>query len=81
MRGITEVDFLPLATTVVEFRMRCEATVATKSQMVRWLCEVLVVSDLVGSVESLAGRTISSLCAQKLIVKIDTGKYRLTVLP
>ncbi|WP_312373481.1 NERD domain-containing protein/DEAD/DEAH box helicase [Stutzerimonas nitrititolerans] len=81
VRGITEVDFLPLATTIVEFRMRCEATVATKSQVVRWLCEVLVVSDLVGSVESLAGRTISSLCAQKLIVKIDTGKYRLTVLP
>ena len=81
VRGITEVDFLTLATTVVEFRMRCEASVATKSQVVRWLREVLVVSDLVGSVESLAGRTISSLCAQKLIVKIDTGKYRLTDLP
>lgn len=81
VRGITEVDFLALATTIVEFRMRREAAVATKSQMVRWLCEVLVVDDLVGSLESLVGRTISSLCAQKLIVKIDTGKYRLTDLP
>ena len=75
--GITEVHVLPLATMIVEFRMRCEATVATKSQVVQWLREVLVASDLDDSVESLAGRTISSLCAQKLIVKIETGKYRL----
>ncbi|SVK36129.1 Uncharacterised protein [Acinetobacter baumannii] len=53
--------------------MHCEASVTTKSQVVRWLREVLVVSDLVSAVESLVGRTISSLCAQKLIVKIDTG--------
>lgn len=53
--------------------MHCEASVATKSQVVRWLREVLVVSDLVSAVESLVGRTINSLCAQKLIVKIDTG--------
>ncbi|MFS2123644.1 AAA family ATPase [Pseudomonas sp. Pseusp97] len=78
VRGIAEVDVLSLATTIVEFRMRCDAAVATKSQVVQWLREVLVASDLDGSVESLAGRTISSLCAQKLMVKIETGKYRLT---
>jgi hypothetical protein len=76
--GNTEVPVLFLATTIVEFRMRCEATVATKSQVVQWLRGVLVARDLDDSVESLAGRTISSLCAQKLMVKIEAGKYRLT---
>lgn len=58
--------------------MRNEATVATKSQVVQWLREGLVPSDLDDSVESLAGRTIGSLCGQKLMVKIEAGKYRLT---
>lgn len=66
-----------LATTIVEFRMRQGATVATKSQMEQWLREVLVASDLDDSVESLVGRTISSLCAQKLLLKIGIGQYRL----
>lgn len=77
-RGIAEVPALVLATTIVEFRMRCGAPVATKSQMGQWLQEVLVASDLDDSIEGLAGRTISSLCAQKLLVKIGTGRYRLT---
>ncbi|WP_024617740.1 AAA family ATPase [Pseudomonas kilonensis] len=76
--GITELPALFLATTIVEFRMRREAGVATKSQVVQWLREVLVVSDLNDTVESLAGRTISSLCAQKLMVKIEAGKYRIS---
>lgn len=76
--GITEVPVLFLATTIVEFRMRSEATVATKSQVVQWLREVLVASDLDDSIESLAGRTIGSLCAQKLMVKIEVGIYRLS---
>jgi hypothetical protein len=76
--GITELPALFLATTIVEFRMRREAGVATKSQVVQWLREVLVASDLNDTVESLAGRTISSLCAQKLMVKIEAGKYRMS---
>jgi len=75
---MTEVPVLFLATTIVEFRMRRGAIVATKSQMEQWLREVLVASDLNDSIEGLTGRTISSLCAQKLLVKIDTGRYRLT---
>lgn len=78
VREIIEVPALTLATTIVEFRMRCGAKVATKSQMGQWLREVLVASDLDDSIEGLAGRTISSLCAQKLLVKIGTGRYRLT---
>jgi hypothetical protein len=58
--------------------MRKEATVATKSQVVQGLREGLVASDLDDSIESLAGRTIGSLCGQKLLVKIEAGKYRLT---
>lgn len=77
---MNEVPVLDLATTVVEFRMRCGTTVATKSQMEQWLREVLVASDLDDSFESLTGRTISSLCGQKLLLKIDTGRYRLTDL-
>lgn len=75
--GMTEVPGLYLATTIVEFRMRSGATVATKSQMEQWLREVLVASELDDSIEGLAGRTISSLCGQKLLVKIATGRYRL----
>ncbi|HZW26506.1 MAG TPA: NERD domain-containing protein/DEAD/DEAH box helicase [Gallionella sp.] len=78
VRGITKVPVLDLATTIVEFRMRREAIVATKSQIEQWLREVLVANELDDSIEALAGRTISSLCAQKILVKIDTGRYRLT---
>lgn len=78
--GMTEVPVLFLATTIVEFRMRRGATVATKFQVEQWLREVLVASDLNDSIEVLTGRTIGSLCAQKLLVKIDTGRYRLTDL-
>lgn len=78
VRGMTEVPVLFLATTIVEFRMRREATVATKSQVEQWLRKMLVASELDDSIEGLAGRTIGSLCAQKLLVKIDTGRYRLT---
>jgi hypothetical protein len=77
VRGLTEVPVLFLATTIVEFRMRRDATVVTKFQVEQWLREVLVASELDYSVEVLAGRTINSLCAQKLLVKIDTGRYRL----
>lgn len=78
VHGITEVPVLDLATTIVEFRMRHEAIVATKSQIEQWLREVLVASDLDDSIVPLIGRTIGSLCAQKILVKIDTGRYRLT---
>lgn len=78
VRGMTEVPVLDLATTIVEFRMRREATVATKTQVEQWLREVLVASELDAPIAALAGRTISSLCAQKILVKIDTGRYRLT---
>lgn len=78
VRGMTEVPVLDLATTIVEFRMRREATVATKTQVEQWLREVLVASELDAPITALAGRTISSLCAQKILVKIDTGRYRLT---
>lgn len=78
VRGITEVPVLDLATSIVEFRMRHEAIVATKSQIEQWLREVLVASDLDDSIVPLVGRTIGSLCAQKILVKIDTGRYRLT---
>lgn len=78
VRGMTEIPVLDLATTIVEFRMRREAIVATKSQIEQWLREVLVASELDDSTVSLAGRTISSLCAQKILVKINTGRYRLT---
>jgi len=77
VRGMTEVPVLALATTIVEFRMRREAIVATKSQIEQWLREVLVASELDDSIVALAGRTIGSLCAQKILVKIDTGRYRL----
>lgn len=77
VRGMIEVPVLALATTIVEFRMRREATVATKSQVEQWLREVLVASELDTPTAALAGRTISSLCAQKILVKIDTGRYRL----
>jgi hypothetical protein len=78
VRGVTEVPVLFLATTIVEFRMRSMGTVATKSQMEQWLREVLVASELDDSIEGLAGRTIGSLCGQKLLVRIGTGRYRLT---
>lgn len=78
--GITEVPVLFLSTTIVEFRMRSGATVATKSQVVQWLRDVLIASDVDGPIESLAGRTISSLCAQRIMVKIEAGTYRLSDL-
>lgn len=78
VRGMTKVPVLDLTTTIVEFRMRREAMIATKSQIEQWLREVLVATDLDDSIESLAGRTISSLCAQKILAKIDTGRYQLT---
>lgn len=78
VHGITEVPVLDLATSIIEFRMRHEAIVATKSQIEQWLREVLVASDLDDSIVPLVGRTIGSLCAQKILVKIDTGRYRLT---
>jgi len=74
---VTAMDVLVLATTIVEFRMRSGATDATKSQIEQWLRDVLVVSELDDSIESLAGRTIGSLCGQKLLVRIATGRYRL----
>jgi hypothetical protein len=80
VRGITEVPSLFLATTVVEFRMRREATIVTKSQVMQWLQDVLETGDLDGSMENLTGRTIGSLCAQKIMVKIDAGTYRLSDL-
>ncbi|QYY84662.1 NERD domain-containing protein/DEAD/DEAH box helicase [Pseudomonas germanica] len=76
--GIIEFPVLFLATTIVEFRMRNEAAVATKSQVVHWLQEVLVARELNVSIEILARSTINSLCAQKLMVKIETGTYRLS---
>lgn len=76
VRGVAEVPVLFLATTIVEFRMRRGATVATKAQMEQWLQEVLAINDLDDSYGGLTGRAISSLCAQKLLVKIDTGRYR-----
>jgi hypothetical protein len=75
--GKTEVPALDLATTIVEFRMRCGSPAATKSQIVQWLRDVLVLSELDDSVEGLAGRTISSLCAKRLLERIDIGRYRL----
>ncbi|BEU97039.1 AAA family ATPase [Acidovorax sp. DW039] len=78
VRGITEMPALFLATTIVEFRMRTETGVANKAQINQWLREVLVSSELDDPIEDLVGRTISSLCAQKLLVKIDTGRYRLS---
>lgn len=77
IRGITEVPVLFLATTIVEFQMRRGATVATKSQMEQWLREMLEASELDDSIERLTGRTISSLCGQKLLVKIATGRYQI----
>jgi hypothetical protein len=74
---MTEVPALDLATTIVEFRMYCGSPVATKSQIVQWLREVFVLSELDDSVEGLAGRTIGSLCAKRQLEKIDTGRYRL----
>jgi len=78
--GITGLPVLYLATTIIEFRMRLEARVTTKSQIEQWLREVLVGSELDDSIEALTGRTISSLCAQKILEKIATGRYRLTDL-
>lgn len=77
VRGMTKIPVLDLATTIVEFRMRRSAVVATKSQIEQWLEEVLVASELDDSIEGLAGRTIGSLCAQKILMKFDTGQYRL----
>jgi len=79
VREVTEVPVLFLATTIVEFRMRRGAMAAvTKPQVEQWLREGLIASELDDPIERLAGRTIGSLCAQKLLVKIDTGRYRLT---
>ncbi|MEK8052133.1 AAA family ATPase [Ideonella sp. DXS22W] len=77
VRGIDEVPALFLATTIVEFRMRNEAPVAQKTQMEQWLRDVLVVEELDDSIEGLTGRTVGSLCAQKLLKKIGIGRYRL----
>lgn len=77
VRGVSEVPVLDLATTIVEFRMRRETGEAAKSEIVNWLREVLVASELDDSIEGLAGRTISSLCGQKRLVKIATGRYQL----
>ena len=77
IRGMTEIPVLDLATTIVEFQMRRGAVVATKSQIEQWLREVLVASELDDSIKGLAGRTISSLCAKKILVKFGTGQYRL----
>ncbi|WP_432718869.1 hypothetical protein QQL38_23790 [Pseudomonas syringae] len=60
--------------------MRREATIVTKSQVMQWLQEVLETGDLDGSMENLTGRTIGSLCVQKIMVKIDAGTYRLSDL-
>jgi len=76
VRGMTEVPVLDLATTIVEFRMRREATVATKTQVEQWLREVLVASELDAPIAALAGRTISSLCAQN-----DPGEDRHRPIP
>jgi hypothetical protein len=78
--GVGDATKLPvviLATTIVEFRMRHGATVATKPQMRQWLQDVLVLSELDDSVESLLGRTISSLCGQKILGKLAPARYRL----
>lgn len=77
VRGVTEFPILALATTIVEFRMRREAITATKHQIEQWLREILVASELDGSYEAVSGRTISSLCGQKILIKISTGQYRL----
>lgn len=77
VNGVTEMPVLVLATTIVEYRMRRGATVATKPQIEQWLREVLVDSELDDTIEGLTGRTISSLCGQKLLEKIATGRYRL----
>ncbi len=77
VRGVTEFPILALATTIVEFRMRREAITATKHQIEQWLREILVASELDGSYEAVSGRTISSLCGQKILIKINTGQYRL----
>ncbi|MHC9242897.1 AAA family ATPase [Pseudomonas aeruginosa] len=79
--NVSGVDYVPalyLAATIIEFRMRSAAVVATKAQVVQWLRDVLVAGDLDDTIEGLAGRTISSLCAKKILVKINTGRYRLT---
>ncbi|MFM9866429.1 nuclease-related domain-containing DEAD/DEAH box helicase [Achromobacter xylosoxidans] len=78
--GQTEMPDLFLATTIVEFRMRQGSPIATRSQIEYWLREMLVASDLDDSIERLAGRTIGSLCAQDLLLRIGTGRYRLTDL-
>jgi len=75
--GEDEFPLLILATTIVEFRMRRKATVAIKSQIEEWLREVLVSSDLNKSIKDIAGRAISSLCAQKILRKIGHGRYSL----
>lgn len=80
VHGQTEMPALFLATTIVEFRMRKGAIVATKSQIEQWLRELLVAGDLDDSIEGLTSRTISSLCGQKLLLKIAPGQYRLTGL-
>ncbi len=60
--------------------MRNEATVASQSEVVQWLRDGLVTSDLDDSIESLAGRAIGSLCGQKLMVKIEAGSTGLPTL-
>lgn len=77
VRRISEMPALSLATTIIEFRMLREAPVVTKSQIQKWLGDVLSAAELDQSIECLAGRAISSLCARKLILKSGTGRYRL----
>ncbi|WP_218187512.1 hypothetical protein, partial [Pseudomonas sp. SHC52] len=76
--AVDEFPDLFIATSVIEYRMRCNASTATKDEVVQWLREIFVLSDLGCSYEVLAGRAIGSLCAKKLMSKIDTGKYRLS---
>ncbi|GAA5163118.1 hypothetical protein GCM10025770_14790 [Viridibacterium curvum] len=73
MRRTTGIPILDLATTIVEFLMRREAIVVTKFQIVQRLREALVASELDDATAALVGRTISSLFAQKILTKIDTG--------
>ncbi|MBK3434400.1 AAA family ATPase [Pseudomonas sp. PA-3-10C] len=78
LHAIDELPDLFIATAVIEYRMRRNASVATKVEVVQWLSEIFVLSELECSYEALAGRAIGSLCAKKLMSKVDTGRYRLT---
>lgn len=77
VHGAGKIDALFLANTIIEFWMLRKARVATKSQIMEWLQEVLVTSELDSSLEALAGRAIGSLCGQQLLAKIGTGRYQL----